>query len=225
MASWMVHLRIADKLLDKIGNLNACAFILGNIAPDSGVPNEDWSVFTPSTNVSHFKSKVDGKDKIDIERFTREYFTKEQIENYEKQEYSFFLGYYVHLLTDIAWGKMVKAGGMTRENAEKEKMPYRDFVNKNKDDWYDLDFLYLEEHPDFRAFRMYEEAEDVTNVFLETFPKDAFENRREYICGFYHSDEHGELHREYRYLTKERVEQFVEEAAEEILFLMRTVVR
>lgn len=61
MVSWMVHLRIADKLMDKIGNLDACAFILGNLAPDSGVPNEDWSVFTPPTNVSHFKSKVDGK--------------------------------------------------------------------------------------------------------------------------------------------------------------------
>ena len=48
MASWMIHLRIADKLLDRLANIEITEFIMGNIAPDSGVPNEDWSVFTPS---------------------------------------------------------------------------------------------------------------------------------------------------------------------------------
>ena len=33
MASWMIHLRIADTLLDQIGNLSAEEFIMGNIAP------------------------------------------------------------------------------------------------------------------------------------------------------------------------------------------------
>ena len=56
MASWMVHLRIADKLLDRIPGLSPVEFIVGNIAPDSGVPNGDWSAFHPSTRVSHFKS-------------------------------------------------------------------------------------------------------------------------------------------------------------------------
>ena len=41
MASWMVHLRIADKILDRIETLDESAFVLGNIAPDSGVPNEE----------------------------------------------------------------------------------------------------------------------------------------------------------------------------------------
>ena len=43
MASWMVHLRIADRLLDEIEKIDATAFVMGNIAPDSGVPNENWS--------------------------------------------------------------------------------------------------------------------------------------------------------------------------------------
>lgn len=216
MASWMVHLRIADKFLDKIENLEEDAFILGNLAPDSGVPNEDWTAFIPPSDITHFKSKMGGKTKIDVERFLEEYFTEELRNRYSNREYSFFLGYYFHLLTDIAWGKMVKAGGMTRENAEKEGIPYEEFVNKNKDDWYDLDFLYLEEHPDFRTFHLYETMADVNNGFMEIFPENAFENRREYICGFYRSKEHGDLHRDYRYLTKERVEQFVGETVEMI---------
>ena len=56
MASWMVHLRIADILLNEIPNLSAQEFIVGNIAPDSGVPNKDWSQFTPSTTISHFRT-------------------------------------------------------------------------------------------------------------------------------------------------------------------------
>lgn len=37
---------------------------------------------------------------------------------------------------------------------------------------------------------------------MDIFSEDAFENCREYICGFYRG-EHGELYREYPYLTPE----------------------
>ena len=42
-------------------------------------------------------------------------------------------------------------------------MTYTQFVWKNKEDWYDLDFRYLEEHPDFRAFRIYEQFKGFKN--------------------------------------------------------------
>lgn len=70
MASWMIHLRIADKLLDGLSNIEITEFIMGNIAPDSGVPNEDWSVFTPSVDISHFKEEsLDGWKNINIDNF------------------------------------------------------------------------------------------------------------------------------------------------------------
>ena len=78
-----------------------------------------------------------------------------------------------------------------------------------KGDWYDLDFLYLEQRPDFRAFSIYENAVDYENEFMNMFSRDAFENRRQFICGFYRGDRHGDLHREHTYLTPERVEAFV----------------
>lgn len=217
MASWMVHLRIADRLLDRVKDLDESAFVLGNIAPDSGVPNEDWSVFTPPGNVTHFRTRPEEKTYIDIDKYVAEYFSDEKKNGYSRREYSFFLGYYTHLLTDIEWSKMAHSEGVTKENAEKENMSYTDFVWKVKKDWYDLDFLYLEEHPDFRAFHIYEDAEDVTNVFMDSFPRDAFEDRRKYICGFYHSDNHGDLHRDYRYLTKERADRFVTDTVDKIL--------
>ncbi|WP_248403576.1 hypothetical protein [Butyrivibrio fibrisolvens] len=69
MASWMVHLRIADELLTRIKGLNEETFILGNIAPDSGVPNKDWSSFTPPGNVTHYRDNDEDKTHINIDKY------------------------------------------------------------------------------------------------------------------------------------------------------------
>lgn len=217
MASWMIHLRIADKLLDRIDGLSGTEFIVGNIAPDSGVPNEDWSVFTPSTTVSHFK---DENRNVDIARFTSQHFTPELQKQYSTQQYSFFLGYLTHLLTDIQWAENIYAP--TRIRFREEYITYREnFIWKVKEDWYDLDYLYLREHPDFRAFHIYDSAVGFENTYMDIFSPDAFDNRRKYITGFYR-EPNDHLDREYRYLTVQEAENFVCRAADEILRLVNT---
>lgn len=118
MASWMIHLRIADALIDKIADIDKTAFIIGNIAPDSGVPNTDWTSYNPPKLVSHYYViQEDGRTKkIDVDAFCAEYFSKELIRSYSAKEYSFFLGYFIHLLTDIEWTKKVL-------NPSKENIP------------------------------------------------------------------------------------------------------
>lgn len=56
---------------------------------------------------------------------------------------------------------------------------------KLKEDWYDLDHLFLKKNPCFGAFLEYENAVGFTNTFMEEFAPDAFDNRREHISGFY----------------------------------------
>ena len=145
MATWMVHLRIADGIMKEIPKLERQEFIMGNIAPDSGVPNEDWSVFTPNTNVSHFKT--DGE--ITVPLFRDKYMNKELWVGYSEKEKSFFLGYYVHLLTDVLWKEKITDPSMQRfsELFEKDK----DAIWKLKEDWYDLDHLFLKKNPCFRT--------------------------------------------------------------------------
>ena len=63
MASWMIHLRIADLMLNELKDIDEAAFVMGNIAPDSGVPNEDWTNNHPPKNVSHYKTKPDDPTK------------------------------------------------------------------------------------------------------------------------------------------------------------------
>lgn len=212
MASWMVHLRIADKLLDRIPNLSPVEFIVGNIAPDSGVPNEDWSQFFPDTTVSHFKT--DGKN-ADPAAFAAKYFTKEQTAGYDQKQYAFYLGYYVHLITDTLWVRDIYRPSCKRFASLREADP-DNFIWKLKEDWYDLDYKYLRDHPGFRAFRVYLGAVGFRNDFLEEFSTDAFDNRRQYITDFYLQGK-ANLDREYPYLTEQEMDAFVLKATEEIL--------
>lgn len=213
MASWMIHLRIADTLLKQIPNLSKEEFIMGNIAPDSGVPNEDWSKFTPSTTVSHFRTDNGaGKKKVNIGAFVGRYFMPEQRRSYDSKAYSFFLGYLTHLLTDCLWSRQIAHPSMDKYSAYNN----REMVSKIKDDWYDLDYLYLREHPGFDAFQTYKNIDAFPNVYMDIFSRDAFDDRRAYIMGFY-EQENDHLDREYPYLTKEEADRFVLEASAAIL--------
>ena len=211
MASWMVHLRIADKLLDRIPGLSPVEFIVGNIAPDSGVPNADWSNFTPNTNVSHFKTP---EKKAGPERFAQKYFTPAQRKGYNERQYAFYLGYLTHLITDVLWSEQIALPTL-RKYAKEDSPDREEFIWRIKEDWYDLDYKYLRDHPGFRAFRVYLGAVGFQNVFMEEFSQDAFDNRRQYITDFYLQGKEN-LDREYLYLTEVEMDAFVEESVQAI---------
>ena len=216
MASWMIHLRIADKLLDRIPDLAPIEFIMGNMAPDSGVPNEDWSAFTPSTKVSHFRTDNGSfKKKIDLDAYLSAFFTDAQRSGYNDQQFSFYLGYYTHLLTDCLWTQYILDPCRDRFAQEREA-DRSGWITRVKQDWYDLDFLYLKKHPGFRAFRAYLGSVGFVNRYMDFFAPDAFDNRREYITGFY-LQENNHLDREYPYLTEAEADAFVENACGDIL--------
>lgn len=53
MATWIAHIIIAENLLKKY-NFERKSFLIGSIAPDSGIPNEDRSGFDPSKKITHW---------------------------------------------------------------------------------------------------------------------------------------------------------------------------
>lgn len=220
MASWMIHLRIADKLLDQIPGLSPIEFIMGNLAPDSGVPNEDWSRFSPSTKVSHFRvDDGSGKRQIDLRAYCDAYFSPALRKTYNEKQDSFYLGYYTHLLTDCFWSDRI-ADPTQRRFADLFRADRRTAWARIKEDWYDLDFLYLKKHPGFRAFRAYLGSVGFVNTYMDIFAPDAFDNRREYITSFY-LQENNNLDREYPYLTEAEADRFVDECVEYILEVLR----
>ncbi len=55
---------------------------------------------------------------------------------------------------------------------------------------------------------------------MDFFDSDAFENRREYIVGFY-SGERVNLEREYVYLKEEEMDRFVDESTEKMIEILK----
>jgi hypothetical protein len=96
---------IADNVLSQIQNLSRHEFLVGNIAPDCNVENEDWTSFTPSREVTHWM-RDKRKTASDCDRFLHEYVEKK--EKTDDQEESFLMGYYAHLIADAEFQRYVR---------------------------------------------------------------------------------------------------------------------
>ena len=230
MASWMMHFRVAQSLWDS-GALGddpektiLAAFVMGNIAPDSGVPTPDGKGYIPDKNTSHCMRVFDGvpagqnRERCDPQGFADRWLTSAT----DAQATAFYLGYLCHLVTDNAW---------VRDFIYPAKDRFRDlrlvdgrecpegiarFYAFLKKDWYDRDFLYVKVHPDLPAYRIFGEMPPFENRYLPYFPADAFEARRAEIEGFYARGVAAVADRE-TYLTDADTEDFVRRVTAEIL--------
>lgn len=209
MATWIAHLRIADYLFRQYPQLDIECFLVGNIGPDCGVPNEDWSEFTPPKLISHW---YNGKTEIDAEDFRLSYLTEGKRKNPE--DFSFYLGYYVHLLADKAWSRLARrkfAEPLYKDNLDKDPS----FIWVAKEDWYGLDHLFLKENRDFIFYTHFAQIREFPNRFFDFYPPDAFTRQVRYIADFY-LEFNGRLDRPFIYLTRQEMDSYVETAIHEI---------
>jgi len=169
MATWLVHMRIAEFFMNIDSQLNCIDFLVGNIAPDCGVPNENWSKFTPEKHITHWQ--LDGKN-IDAENFKKIYIVKNQ------NDFSFYLGYYFHLLTDIAFSQYFKKiTAQIRTDV--------DLIRKITQDYLNQDFVFLQNNPNSVFYTTFSKIKEFDNNYLDFFSKDAFTNRLHYITNNY----------------------------------------
>lgn len=215
MASWIIHLRVAQRLYRKLEITPVEEFILGNIAPDSGVPTEDGSGYIPEKAVSHFYSfDGSGKKFICEDLFIDQHFPPERRAACSREECAFHLGYLTHLLADKIWGREIVLPAKEKQSELYHANP-TDFWQIIKDDWYDLDFMYLKANPAFESFQIYSKIRNMKNTYLDFFPETAFEERRQFILDFY-ADGVANVTERPTYLSKEEIDAFVSSAADEI---------
>lgn len=215
MASWMIHLRVAQGIYQKLNLKNITEFVMGNIAPDSGIPTADGTGFVPDAELSHFRTvDENGIKNVHDDLFVERYFTKDRRESYNEREYAFYFGYLVHLLTDKLWASKIVYGAKEKfsDLFEQDNIA---FWEKIKRDWYDLDFLYLKKYPEFEAFRIYEGIKEFKNSYLDFFAEDAFVQRKKFIIEFYREGIEKVKERE-TYISLDELDAFVEYAVEEI---------
>ena len=213
MATWIAHLRIAENILNKGYDLETIPFTIGNIGPDSGVPNEDWSSFTPPKKITHW---LDDTNKINPKAFYEKYLINSGLKQ-DKASYSFILGYYVHLLTDIEWSKLYtekKKETLYKEGLDKDPK----FIWTIKKDWYGLDFLYLKNNPNSLFFTVFKNIVDVPD-YLDYFPKNAFEMQVKYIKEYY-LGENEETKENFIYLNEKEMDDFILNTSETIMLAL-----
>ncbi len=215
MASWMIHLRIAQVMLDNFNRFSPIPFIMGNLAPDSGVPSSDGITYIPDKDISHFAFTDElGKMYIHPQKFANAYLSK-PLEDTEAQ--NFYMGYFAHLVTDRLWIEEIYPLGI-QAFPELHKENKRLFAATIKRDWYDMDFQFLLQHPDFSVWHTYRNAPPFPNRYLNFFSPNAFDERKDFILDFYRR---GVIGCEVRktHLSPETLEAFIFSVAERVISL------
>lgn len=219
MATWIAHLRIAEQIFLKLPALDEVSFLYGNLAPDSGYPNEDRTQFVPPKQVTHFLTEDRGEEAINDLVFYRDYLQGMDAIK-EKQQYSLRFGYYIHLLTDQFWWKKIVCT---------TKMHNQELFSNNslwiasaivKTDWYDLDHKFLRDHPDYAVWKTFFEN-DIPQLPLPILSQNAFEIQMKYIKEYYTTpDPERQIDRVYPYLNEQTLDHFIKETSAAIIKIL-----
>ncbi len=206
MATWMVHFRIAGNLLNMGLVTSDKEFLVGNIGPDCGLPDDQIpGGFYPPKQVTHFR--VD--DQINPTLFFEQYLQKEKM-NFTNPKFSFLLGYYLHLLTDVEWSQLHQQ--KKREPIYQKILGTPDYTRMVKRDWYGSDFLYLHENKE-NIFRNVFQHIKTFPDYLTIFPENQVSKQINRITEFYLGNSYAfALDPSYKfdYLTPDEVTQFVD---------------
>jgi len=229
MATWGAHFRIAENILKEYQTLNRHFFAIGNIAPDCGVPNENWSSFTPPKEISHFtlikadflEIKLDKFILNDIDFYSK--YLKEINLNSLKSDQSFLLGYFFHLITDNLWNYYIMKPLKANYLNELQKNP--NFIWIVKRDWYDLDKMYITEKKDSLFWTDFLEAE-YNEDFLDFLPREGILRQMEFIKIFYQISKEEYLRiskKEFVYLKKDEMDKYIQDSTQIILGTLEQV--
>ena len=204
MATWIVHFRIADYFL-KCLNVDKPQFTVGSVAPDCGYGKKDsMGEFEPPPKVTHWSPSGMKRD-CQYEKFSKKYLDGK---DKSTADYSFYLGYYVHLLTDIMWSCEIFAP--TKILYAKEYKENPEFIKTIKEDWNDLDFKFLNEHPDMEVFKVFDGVGEVKQ-YLDYYEKEQLTIQIKFIKDYYKDGfKKHNFNREYHYLTQKKVDEFVD---------------
>ncbi|GAP16051.1 zinc dependent phospholipase C [Longilinea arvoryzae] len=223
MATWIVHLRIAENLLEQAPGLDESAFALGNIAPDSGIPDEKWEHFDPPPKVTHFQISDHPHYRSEDLRFYREHLLPLRGSEPDAALFSIRLGYFFHLVTDNLWYQQVGRPAVQRWRADFASDAA--FWDEIKGDWYGLDHAYVRAHPGSLFWRVFVHCRYERDD-LPFLPPEAVHRQLAYIQDWYRSDDAGiraMLARPFEYLNQGQVDAFIEGASRKLAEIYRSL--
>jgi hypothetical protein len=207
MASWVMHLRIAEFLLQRVDTFDPLPFFVGNVAPDTGSPVDFADDYDPPKHITHWE---DERGNINTERFYRDEI-EEKLNS--RDRHSFLLGYYMHLKADILWRDMVWKPLYENMTFGERIQSDVKFLEAVYHDIHAYDAVYLASHPDSIYFTHFVFINEVSD-YLSIFRDGAISNHVRHIKHHYGwVIDHLQTH-ECRYISHRVLEAYVSEAAE-----------
>lgn len=217
MGTWISHLRVAENLLSHFAELDEVTFAFGNLSPDSGIPNADWTEFDPPKEVTHFLRKGEGEHAIHDLVFYEQYLSNIKPED-DVKLYSFRLGYFFHLICDIMWARRI-ATATKRDFKELFDKNPKEAVGIVKDDWYGLDQLYVRDHPESNFWRVIMANPDPPS-YLPFIENEVLHHQYAHIRKYYSQQEdRWFLSLPYHYLNEKTMGRIVDESVEAVLIV------
>ncbi len=217
MGTWISHLRIAENLLSHFPEVDEVTFTFGNLSPDSGIPNADWTEFDPPKEVTHFLRHGEEEHSIHDLVYYRQYLQDIKPED-DIELYSFRLGYFFHLICDIMWAKRIVSTTKRqfRDLFEKDR---REAVSLVKGDWYGLDQLYVRDHPEHIFWRVIMTC-PYPRSYLPFVNEQALHHQYDHIRKFYSEQEDKWfLFLPYQYLSEDTMTRMVNDSIEAVLIV------
>ena len=230
MATWGSHFRIAENILKIYPKLNRKFFAIGNIAPDCGLPNKDWSAFTPPKEISHFAAK-EMSDFLELKidkfilndiNFYSVYLKDHDIISFQEDR-SLLFGYFIHLITDNLWNYYIMKP--LKEKYLKELQLNQNFIWDVKKDWYDLDKIFITENKDSLFWTDFLEAE-YNDDLLDFFPREGVKRQLKFIKKFYQISNEDYMRiskKEFIYLDRKQMDNFIQESTDVILDILTKI--
>lgn len=169
MSTWVMHLRVAEKLQHLLDDIDEAAYYVGAIAPDSGRMVDDFT-YLPPKDVSHWK-----RDGVSFEqRFldNAEFYKKFCEKETDKFKKSLFWGYYVHILTDTIYVRDIIHPYIAEHGWDHWKAN----ITNIRKGWYEIDFRFLAENPNYKPFELLKTVGFFENTFFDYFaPTDIYD--------------------------------------------------
>ena len=209
MPTWANHFRIADKLLPLLTGADTEYFIIGNIAPDCGIPDEGHGVYLPPTGATHFTKEYFYSKKTDCDYpYIFNTFIKDES---DRKKRSFFLGYYVHLFTDCYYANRLFLPIEKRYGDFRENETLRQTVAAERNN---IDFLYFHKNasPSFALFCTYDGWKE---DYPDWYRNGEIARQMKNIVRLYTENRPKEM--VYRYLTPRTMDAFGDEVSKAVI--------
>jgi hypothetical protein len=221
MGTWISHLRIAENLISSFPELDEVTFTFGNLSPDSGIPNEDWTKFDPPKEVTHFLQRGEGEHAIHDLVYYKQYLANIKPED-DIKLFSFRLGYFFHLICDIMWARRI-ATTTKQEFKELFDEKPKEAVGIVKDDWYGLDQLYVRDHPESNFWRVIMQNPNPPS-YLPFVNDKALHQQYAHIRKYYSEQEDKWfLSLPYQYLNEKTMSRMVNDSIKAVLLVHKKV--